>query len=150
MHSQNCVQQYKRVVILIERARTFLRRVAYGIEIDILEIYGDVIGFIIVSKDHTLVRSSYLSSPPCVHMPDYCFRSEKITLGMKSDDDQYHLSITLQVHVRGSESNWIQRDGMSIRDLELPTAASIFYLSLYQEMPSSTNISSYYVLGEDS
>ena len=55
---------------------------------------------------------------------------------MKSEDDQYNLSITLQVYVRGAPSSWIQRDGMHIKDLNLP-GANIFFLTLYEEFPSS-------------
>ena len=151
IHSQNCVPtEVPGNFYLIERARKFLPQscLEIGDKVFYENAAGDHVGFVITSKDHALIRSSYLSTPPCVDMPDYCFRSEIYTLGMKSDDGLYHLSITLQVFVRGNETNWIQRDGMNIQDLNLPGSANIFFLSLYIAMPSSNEYyQDYEVLG---
>ncbi|MBP6680030.1 MAG: hypothetical protein KA166_02495 [Saprospiraceae bacterium] len=151
VHSQNCVPtEVSGEFYLIERARKFLPQscLTIGDKIFYENPEGDILGFTIVSKDHELVRSSYLSIPPCVDMPDYCFKSEIYTLVMKSEDDQYNLSITLQVYVRGAPSSWIQRDGMHIKDLNLP-GANIFFLSLYEEFPSSNEYyQSYEVFGK--
>ena len=151
IHAVNCVPtEVSGEFYLIERARKFLPQscLATGDKIYYENSSGDILGFTIASKVHDLVRSSYLSTPPCINMPDYCFKSEKYTLVMNSDDDQYRLSITLEVYVRGAPTNWIQRDGMYIKDLNLP-GGNIFFLSLYQELPASNeHYPSYEVLGK--
>ena len=142
VHSQSCdPTEVDGEFYLIEAARKFLPQSCLNIGSKIFyeNAKGDHIGFKITLKDHVLTRSSYLSNPPCVNMPDYCFRSERYQLEMISDNDLYHLAIRIEVFVRGSPSNWIQRDGMNIRDLNLPDKGTVFYLSLYNLPPADND-----------
>src|SRR5688572_9786344 len=69
----------------VENARKYLPQscLEIGDKIYYTNPDGDHVGFEIISKDHALVRSSYLILPPCANMPDYCFRSEVYKLQMK-------------------------------------------------------------------
>jgi hypothetical protein len=151
IHAQSCVPtEVDGEFYFIEAARKFLPQscLPLGSKIFYENAKGDHIGFKITLKDHTLVRSSYLSNPPCVNMPDYCFKSELFKLEMESDNDLYHLAIRLEVFVRGSPINWIQRDGMNIRDLNLPDQGTVFYLSLYNLPPPDNQFfPTYEILG---
>jgi len=121
---------------LVDNARLYLPQscLEVGDKIYYENSKGKYINFEIILKDHALVRSSYTSFPPCATMPHYCFKSERYLLEMKSNKGNYDLEIEITVFVRGSESNWIQRDGMGIRDNNLTGIPSVFYLALYGQV----------------
>jgi hypothetical protein len=138
--TQNCTPiEVEGEFFFVENARKYLPQscLEIGDKLFFENEEGAYLPFVITSKDHAMVRSTYASIPPCGSMPQYCFRSEYYSLEMKSDDSKYHLEITLEVYVRGSPLQWIQRDGMYIRDHKLSSLASIFYLSLYGQVSSA-------------